>query len=270
MRKKYIIILTIAIFCFASGALLFNFHNKSQSQIKVENKKMNKKIIKKEKNKKDFQENNILNKNKICIDPGHQAKGNSKTEEIAPGSNQRKAKVADGATGVATRKTEYELTLEIGLKLKKSLKNKGYNVFMVRETNDVNISNKERALMTNKEGCSVYLRLHADSAVNNKTSGASVLTSSPKNPYTKNIQKSSEQLSKAILLEYTKATGFKNRGVLYRDDLTGPNWSTVTNTLIEMGFMSNPEEDKKMASSEFQNIMVTGIINGIERYLKEK
>ncbi|WP_298103949.1 N-acetylmuramoyl-L-alanine amidase [uncultured Campylobacter sp.] len=50
----------------------------------------------------------------------------------------------------------------------------------------------------------------------------------------------------------------------------GTNWSTVTNTLIEMGFMSNPEEDRKMASDEYQNKMVTGIVNGIEKYFREK
>ena len=76
--------------------------------------------------------------------------------------------------------------------------------------------------------------------------------------------------TRAILSEYTKATGFKSRGVAYRDDLTGTNWSTVTNTLLEMGFMTNSEEDRKMASPEFQDVMVNGIINGIEKYFKER
>jgi len=195
---------------------------------------------------------------KVCIDPGHQAKGNMQTEEVAP------AKVAYGTRGVATKKPEYQLALEIGLKLRDALKAKGYSVFMVREKNDVDISNKERALMTNKEGCDVYLRLHAD-AGGSSTRGATVLTSSSKNPYTKSVQQSSDKFSKAILSEYTKATGFKSRGVSYRDDLTGTNWSTVTNT-----FMTNPEEDRKMASPDFQNVMVEGIVNGIEKYFREK
>ena len=49
-----------------------------------------------------------------------------------------------------------------------------------------------------------------------------------------------------MLEEYVKATGAKNRGLIYRDDLTGTNWATVPNTLIELGFMSNAEEDKKI------------------------
>jgi len=208
--------------------------------------------------------------NKVCIDPGHQAKGNKGLEEVAPGSSTKKIKVADGTAGVVTKKPEYQLTLEVGLKLRDRLKSKGYPVFMIRETNNVNISNKERAIMTNKEGCAVYIRLHADGSSNRSLNGVSVLTSSPKNPHTKNVQKSSDKFSKDVLSEFVKATGAKNRGVSYRDDLTGTNWSTVTNTLIEMGFMSNPEEDRKMASDEYQNKMVTGIVNGIEKYFREK
>ena len=34
--------------------------------------------------------------------------------------------------------------------------------------------------------------------------------------------------------------------------------------------MTNSEEDRKMASPEFQDVMVNGIINGIEKYFKER
>ena len=206
----------------------------------------------------------------ICIDPGHQVRGNSGLEEVAPGSSTKKPKVSSGTRGVATKKYEYQLTLEVGLKLRDVLQKEGYHVFMVRETHDVDISNKERAIKTNNAGCSLYIRLHADGINNSSTQGASVLTSSPENPYTKGVQKSSDKFSHDILSEYVKATGAKNRGVVYRDDLTGTNWSKVTNTLIELGFMSNPAEDKKMSTLEYQNKMVTGIVNGIKKYLKEK
>ena len=263
MKKNNIIILLTAAIFFCIGistlTLIFNNYKKSQKDSNVNVKNTINKDKKTEKLKKD----------KICIDPGHQEKGDFKTEEIAPGSSQRKPRVMGGATGIATKKPEYKLTLEIGLKLRDALKNQGYEVFMIREKNDVNISNKERALMTNKEGCDVYLRLHAD-AGGSSTRGATVLTSSSKNPYTKSVQQSSDKFSKAILSEYTKATGFKSRGVSYRDDLTGTNWSTVTNTLLEMGFMTNPEEDRKMASPDFQNVMVKGIVNGIDKYFRER
>ena len=213
--------------------------------------------------------NNTNKKTSICLDPGHQRKGNSSKEEIAPNSSITKPKVSSGAQGVSTKKNEYILTLEVGLKLKDRLEKEGYQVIMTRETHDVNISNKERSIMTNNSGCSLYIRLHADGSTNRNAAGISVLTSSTKNVYTKNVQASSDRFSKIILEETVKATGARNRGVSYRDDLTGTNWSTITNTLIEMGFLSNPEEDVKLSTPEYQNKIVNGIVNGINRYIKE-
>ena len=222
MKKNKIIILSIIIvsLCFGTSALLSNIYKKSQKineKSKALNKKMeNEKKLSNKSSAKVTEENKNINikekRNKICIDPGHQEKADLKTEEIAPGSSQKKARVQGGATGIATKKPEYKLTLEIGLKLKDVLQSKGYDVFMVREKNDVNISNKERALMTNKAGCAVFLRLHADAGGSGAT-GASMITSSVKNPNTKAIQQSSDKFSKTVLEEYIKATGFKNRGI---------------------------------------------------------
>lgn len=204
----------------------------------------------------------------ICLDPGHQRKGNNSKEETGPGSGITKPKVSSGTRGVSTKKDEYVLTLEIGLKLKKKLEENGYNVIMTREIHDVDISNKERSIMTNNSGCSLYIRIHADGSENRNASGISVLTSSVKNPYTKKVQASSDRFSRIILEETLKTTGAKSRGVSYRDDLTGTNWSTITNTLIEMGFMSNVEEDRKLSTPEYQEKIINGIVNGVNRYLK--
>ena len=90
---------------------------------------------------------------KIAIDAGHQGKGNSKTEPIGPGAKMRKPKVAYGTQGVKTKVPESKLTLQIALKLEKELKKRGYDVYMIRRKQNVNISNKQRAIRANKSYC---------------------------------------------------------------------------------------------------------------------
>lgn len=206
------------------------------------------------------------NGKKVAIDAGHQAKANSGTEPVGPGSSTKKAKVAGGATGVASGVPEYKLTLRVAKKLKTELESRGYEVYMIRTSNNVNISNKKRAQMANKSGADIYIRLHGDSIGSSSVKGASGLYPSASNPYVGKLSKSSKRLTKKILSSYCKKTGIRNRGMIVRNDLTGTNWSKIPVTLIEMGFMSNPSEDRKMQKSKFQKKMAKGIANGIDQY----
>ncbi|MCD7824915.1 MAG: N-acetylmuramoyl-L-alanine amidase [Clostridiaceae bacterium] len=205
-------------------------------------------------------------KKKIAIDAGHQAKADTATEPVGPGSSVRKAKVAGGTTGVATGVPEYKLTLAVAKKLKKELEKRGYEVCMIRNSNQVNISNKERAQKANKSGSDIYIRIHADASGSSSVKGASMLYPSASNPYVKNLSSASKRLSNAILKAYCKKTGIQNRGLFKRDDLTGTNWSKIPVTLIEMGFMTNPAEDRKMQRASMQKKMAQGIADGIDAY----
>lgn len=206
------------------------------------------------------------NGKKVAIDAGHQARGNSSTEPVGPGASTKKAKVAGGATGASSRVPEYKMTLRVAKKLKNILEKRGYEVYMVRSTNNVNISNKQRAIRANKSGADIYIRLHGDASSSSGVKGASGLYPSSSNPYVGKLSKKSKRLTKKILASYCKKTGIKNRGCIVRNDLTGTNWSEIPVTLIEMGFMSNPSEDRKMQNSKFQKKMATGIADGIDKY----
>ena len=107
--------------------------------------------------------NSNNNKKTIVIDPGHQTRGDSTKEPIGPGASETKAKVTTGATGISTKQKESELALKVALLLEKALKEEGYNVIMTRTTNNVNISNKERAMIANNADADAFLRIHADS-----------------------------------------------------------------------------------------------------------
>lgn len=132
----------------------------------------------------------------VAIDAGHQAKGNSEKEPIGPGSSTMKAKVAAGAEGISTKLPEYKLTLSVSQKLRRILEERGYKVIMIRESNDVNLSNAERAEIANKSGASIFVRVHANSLDNNSVHGTLSMCQTAKNPYNGNLHAKSYSLSK--------------------------------------------------------------------------
>ena len=77
----------------------------------------------------------------------------------------------------------------------------------------------------------------------------------------------SYNLSKAVLNAYVKATGCRKEYIWETDTMSGNNWSKVPTTLIELGYMSNPAEDRLMQSNSYQKKMVKGMANGIKTYL---
>lgn len=205
----------------------------------------------------------------IVIDAGHQTHAMSATEPNGPGSKTRKAKVTGGTSGCSTHIPEYRLNLQVAKKLQKELKKRGYKVVMVRTRNDVRLSNVQRAKIANKNKADAFIRIHANSAGSSSVKGALTIAPTNANPYlTKKNKKASQKLSKKVIRAFCKATGAGNRGVMYTDTMTGINWCTVPVTIVEMGFMSNPAEDRKMATSAYQNKMVKGIANGIDNYFQ--
>ncbi|WP_433944460.1 N-acetylmuramoyl-L-alanine amidase family protein [Paenibacillus sp. SN-8-1] len=205
----------------------------------------------------------------ICIDPGHQLKGNNQKEPIGPGATEKKPKVSSGTQGVATKKPEYVLNLEISLKLKKELEKRGYKVVMTREKHNVNLSNKERSDIAGKANADLFIRIHADGDNSPKTEGFSVLYPAQSNKYTKAIYAKSKLASEYIQQGMKSATQAKSKGVVPRSDLTGFNWSKVPVTLVEVGFMTNPAEDKRMSTNAYQDKLVAGISAGVDKYFQK-
>ena len=204
----------------------------------------------------------------VGIDPGHQGENvdMSAPEPIGPGSSEMKAKCTSGTRGSFTGIPEYQLNLNVSLQLKDVLEQRGYRVVMTRTDNDTAISNKERAEYAASQGSEIYVRIHANGTDSSSASGALAMAPSQSNPYVSSLFDQSNRLSQCILDSYCQATGFQNLGIQYTDTMTGINWSTVPVTILEMGFMTNQNDDTKMNDSQFQQTMVEGIANGIDAY----
>ncbi len=206
----------------------------------------------------------------IVLDPGHSGIRKGESVPIGPGSSEMKDGDAVGTSGVASGLHEYELNLAIAQQLKAELEARGYAVILTHEDNETAINCDERAEVANAADADCFIRIHADGAADGSAAGASAICITEQNPWTADTYHASRQLSDCILSKYCEETGIANRGIIEEDNMTGNNWSRVPTTLLEMGFMTNPDEDLKMADPGFQQIMVLAIADGIEEYFRRE
>ena len=68
-------------------------------------------------------------------------------------------------------------------------------------------------------------------------------------------------------VELVRALGFPDRGLTERSDFTGFNWADVPAIMVEMGFMTNPTDDRLLATPAYQRRAARGLCRGTLRFL---
>ncbi len=185
----------------------------------------------------------------ILIDPGHGG--------------------IDGGAQSKNGTIEKNINLQISLKLKEALKNKGYTVYMTREDDkELNVKKAEdlslRCKMKEDTNCHVFISIHQNMFAQTKCYGAQVwhadnefsklLADSVQNSIKENINDNNKRIAKCAKSEYK----------ILRDGYKGAS------IIVECGFLSNSKEEEKLKSEEHQNRIVKGICNGIDCYFNNK
>ena len=180
----------------------------------------------------------------VLLDPGHGGKD--------PG--------AVGPTKVA----EEDVALAVCLKAKEFLKVLGYKVFLTREK-DETLDLSFRTAYANKVGADAFISVHCNAAAKQEASGTEAIY--------RTGHKASFSLASCVLKQVVNALGSKSRGVKASPSAAIPrnlavvrNHATRPATLIELEFISNPEKESLLKSSDGQEQAAAAIAAGVDDY----
>lgn len=204
----------------------------------------------------------------VVIDPGHDLRANLRTEPIGPGSSTRKIKDGGGTRGVVSGLTEAKLNLAVATRLRSLLRRAGVKVVMTRtQTAGTSMGNIARARIANRASADLFLRVHADGSTDPRARGTHTLHPARRAGWTDDVYADSRRAARLVQRELVRALGFPDRGLQERSDITGFNWSNVPVILVEMGFMTNPTEDRLLAKASYKRRAAVGLCRGTLRFL---
>ena len=129
------------------------------------------------------------------------------------------------------------------------------------------MGNIARARIANGARAALFLRVHADGHASPEVRGTHTLVPALRNGWTDDVYGSSRRAARLVQTELVRALGFPDRGISERSDFTGFNWADVPVILVEVGFMTNPVDDRQLARPEVQQRAALGLCRGTLRFL---
>jgi hypothetical protein len=160
------------------------------------------------------------------------------------------------------------VVLETAMILREVLMAQGATVVLTRDVQDVFHTNIERCEIAEAAGAHVMLRLHCNNSSNQNKTGIQIY--SPLNSdYARAVASPEEyRLMGETLMNCMKdAVGYERKDATgttrLNDSYVGNNWAKMACFLVEMGYMSNPGEDIKLATPEYQRMLAEGMAEGV-------
>ena len=165
---------------------------------------------------------------------------------------------------------EKDINLILSKKLEKELTSLGATVYLTRETDkDLSLSRRHRkrsdlisrAYLINKTKPDMYISIHLNYLSNSKYKGLQIFYNN-KNKQNKKIAQS--------LTKYIKEKTYNVREPKYNSTYYMYNNITQPGVLIEVGFLSNPDDRYRLTHEKYQDILISNITYSIEKYFQEK
>ena len=228
--RKKILMLVMGIFCF-SAILCTNVSNVGETVLTSSTPTSNKVIV---------------------LDAGH-----GKPDEGAEGEN-----------GITEEKTNLDITL----KVQKLLEESGATVILTRSDNNAiydldsktlkqkKISDiKNRVKIGNENSADIFVSIHLNKIPQSEYHGWQCFYNTKNEKSIELAKKIQENLNEAIQKENTRVAMKLNTVYIMKN-------IEIPISIVECGFLSNPEEEKKLLEDSYQDRLAWGIYNGILDY----
>ncbi|MDF2942645.1 MAG: cell wall hydrolase/autolysin [Herbinix sp.] len=175
----------------------------------------------------------------VVIDPGHGGK------DVG----------AKGASGLY----EKDFTLSLSKKVKEILeKEEKIEVYMTREEDTfISTVDKYRPKFANELDADLFISIHGNTYEDPNVSGTEAYYYHDK----------FKSFAETIYNKVVSSTGFKARGVKNKD-LFVVRYTDMPSVLLEIGYLTNPQEEQMMFKDEFQSSLAESICDGVKEYLE--
>jgi len=179
-----------------------------------------------------------IDRKRITLDPGHGGED--------PG-------------GIGSHGTEEkDITLSLALKLQKLMRDSGMEVQMTR-TDDMQIQLRPRVAMGDDFDSDVFISIHTNAISNPKINGIETYYFTPQ----------SLPLARAVHRQLVTKLGRPDRGVR-RNNFVVVKYNKMPACLVEIGYLTNPTEEKLLKSPAYQQKAAEAILAGVQDYFKSK